>query len=322
MADNNWPARARWNREATLHGCGELQKPRLGSHQADFPHQGDTPIDQQASYPLGFLRTSDWLELDVPLALPGREEFLANGPLRLSALYVEQANINVSLKPGSVLIDEVRVTTSAGETVLLDQFDSTDSWALLKTTEDSATDMLQPSAAVFDDVTGVAVFTWARGQALTPRGIFVGDEPQPIRVIASQAFLDQEAHVVGDEFEISVDRARIPVTIVGTVDLFPSISTDIKKYLIADLAALNTFTTSGVADKPFAPDELWISSSTTGAARQEMLDRLKSVQGFDSVSVLDRADRFQANDATVDPLVAPDIAVSTIPVEFLPVLWW
>jgi len=260
-------------------------------------------IDQQASYPLGFLRTSDWLELDVPLAQPGREEFLANGPLRLNSLYIEQANINVSLKPGSVLIDAVRVTTSAGETVPLDQFDSTESWALLKTTEDSLTDKLQPSAEVLDDVIGAALFTWARGEALTPRGIFVGDEAQPIRVIASQAFLDQEAHKVGDEFEISVDRARIPVTIVGTVELFPSISSDLKRYLIADLAALNAFTTSGVTDQPFAPDELWISSSTTGTARQEMLDNLKSVQGFDSVAVLDRAERFQANDATVDPLV-------------------
>ena len=260
-------------------------------------------IDQQAAYRLGFVSSSDWLSLDVPLAEQGREEFLANGPIKLSALYVEQSNLNVSLKPGTVLIDDVHVTMSDGRQALLDGFDSIDNWSLLKTTETSINDELKPSSEVFENVPGAAVFTWARGEPLTPRGIFAGDDPPPIKVLASQAFLDKEGHRVGDEFEVSVDRARIPISIVGSVELFPTVSSDLKPYLIADISALNAFATSGVADQPFVPDDLWVASSTTGAAREGLLESLNSVEGFGSVTVLDREERFRAKDASVDPLV-------------------
>lgn len=260
-------------------------------------------IDQQANYRLGFVVSSDWLNLDAALAGPGREKFLANGPLRLSALYVEESNINVPLKPGSVLLDHVHAVTSGGERVLLDGFDAPETWALLKTTENSINDELRPSSEVFGDESGMAVFTWARGEPLTPRGIFVGDDPPPIKVLASRAFLIREGHEVGDEFEISVDRVRVPVTIVGVMELFPSVTSDLKKYVIADLAALNAFATSGVADQPFAPEELWIASSTTGEARLRLLEDVGTIEGFPSVSVLDREEQFQAKDATVDPLV-------------------
>ena len=260
-------------------------------------------IDQQSVYRLGLVASSDWLSLDVPLVEQGREEFLSNGPLKLSALYIEESNINVSLKPGTVLFDDVHVTTSGGAQVLLDGFDSIDNWSLLKTTENSISDEFKLSSEVFENMTGSAVLTWAKGEPLTPRGIFVGDQPPPIKVLASQAFLEKENHRVGDEFEVSVDRARIPVSIVGDVDLFPSVTSDLKKYLIADISALNAFATSGVADQPFLPEELWIASSTTGEARENLLESLKSVEGFGSTNVLDREERFQSKDASVDPLV-------------------
>ena len=260
-------------------------------------------LDQQTDYALGLVTSSDWITFDVPLAFQGRENFLANGPIRLSALYIEQSNLNVPLKPGTVLFDDLHVTTGGGQQVLLDGFDSIDAWSLLKTSETSISDELQASSEVFEDVAGAAVFTWARGEPLTPRGIFVGEEPPPIKVLASQAFLSRESHRVGDEFEVSIDRARIPVSIVGAVDLFPSVTSDLKPYLIADISALNAFATSGVADQPFLPEELWIASSTTGKARESLLESLKSVEGFGSTNVLDREERFRAKDASVDPLI-------------------
>ena len=260
-------------------------------------------IDQQADYRLGFVSTGEWLDLDVALAQEGREEFLSNGPIKLSALFIEESNLNVSLKPGTVTFDEVRVTTSGGSQVTLDGFDSIDSWSLLKTTENSINDELKSSSEVFDDVAGAAVFTWAKGDPLTPRGMFFGDDPPPIKVLASRAFLDTENHSVGDEFEVSIDRARIPVSIVGEVDLFPTVTSDLKRYLVADISALNAFATSGVADKPFLPEELWISSPTTGEARESLTDSLNAIEGFGFTNVLDREERFEAKDASVDPLV-------------------
>ncbi len=260
-------------------------------------------IDQRADYRLGFVTSSDWLSLIVPLAVEGREDFLANGPLKLDALYVEQSNLNIGLKPGTVLFDDVHATTRDGRQVLLDGFDTIDAWSLLKTTENSISDELKPSAEVFEDVPGAAVFTWAKGEPLTPRGMFVGDDPPPIKVLASQAFLARENHSVGDEFEVSVDRARIPVSVVGAIELFPTVTSDLKPYLIADISALNAFATSGVSDQPFLPEELWIASSTTGEERERLLEDVKSLEGFGSVTVLDREERFRAKDASVDPLV-------------------
>ncbi len=259
--------------------------------------------DKQATYGLGLARSSDWLTLDVPLATEGREEFLANGPITLDALYVIQSNLNIPLRPGTLLIDDVHVTTTDNRQELIESFDSIEAWSLLKTTEDSINDELRPSAEVFSDVSGAAVFTWARGEPLTPRGIFVGDEPPPIRVLASEVFLNDGGHRVGDQFEVSVDRARILVTIVGSVELFPTVTTDLKSYLIADISALNAFTASGVADQPFLPEELWIASPTTGKARESLLESVKNIEGFNFLAVLDREERFRANDASVDPLV-------------------
>ena len=260
-------------------------------------------IDQQSDYTLGLVTSGDWLNFEVPLDQQGRAEFLANGPLKLSALFIQESNLSVSLKPGTVQFDDIHVTTSGGSQVLLDGFDTTDNWSLLKTTENSINDEFKPSSEVFENITGAAVFTWAKGEPLTPRGIFVGDDPPPIKVLASQAFLDQEGHRIGDKFEVSVDRARIPVSIVGAVDLFPSVTSDLKKYLIADISALNAFAVSGVSDQPFLPEELWIASSTTGPARESLLDDLISIEGFGSTNVLDREERFRAKDASVDPLV-------------------
>ena len=267
-------------------------------------------VGQEESYQLGFLSSSEWLDLRVELSQSGTERFLAGGPLRLVALYVEQANINVSLDAGSVMFDEVYAVTGSGKTAL-DRFESIEAWDVLKTTENSANDELQSSLEVFSSEVvdggcgdGCAVFTWVRGEPYTPRGVFVGDEPPPIRVLASGAFLEEDGREIGDEFEIAVDRLRIPVSVVGSVDLFPTITTDLKKYLIADLSSLDAFASSGLADQSFEPDELWISSSTTAGARQDLLDRLESVEGFDSISVLDREDRFRSRDARVDPLVA------------------
>lgn len=260
-------------------------------------------IDQRADYRLGFVTSSDWLSLDVPLAVEGREDFLANGPIRLDALYVEQSNLNIGLKPGTVLFDDVHATTGDGRNILLDGFDTIDAWSLLKTTENSISDELKPSAEVFDNLPGSAVFTWAKGEPLTPRGMFVGDEPPPIKVLASEAFLAREDHRVGDDFEVSVDRARIPVSVVGAVELFPTVTSDLKPYLIADISALNAFATSGVSDQPFLPEELWIASSTTGDERERLLEDVKAIEGFGSVTVLDREERFRAKDASVDPLV-------------------
>ena len=76
-------------------------------------------IDQQINVPLGLMRTSDWMDLEVPLAEEGREQFLANGPLQLTSIYIEQSNLRISLKPGSLLIDDVRVRAANGQTVFI-----------------------------------------------------------------------------------------------------------------------------------------------------------------------------------------------------------
>ena len=153
------------------------------------------------------------------------------------------------------------------------------------------------------DVDGWAIFSWKQGDPLTPRGIFFGHEPEPIPVLASVGFLQKEARQVHDSFEVTIDQTRVPIKIVGEIELFPSILSDRAKYLVADIAGVNAFAVSSSSVNPFVPNEIWLSSSTSGQERMDLLSKLKDVNGFNVITVLDREERFRANDAYVDPLV-------------------
>ncbi len=259
--------------------------------------------DQYANYPLGTLDTTEWMVLETGLDTGTLLSFLQGLPLTLVSLHVEETGIGRSLQPGSVLLDDVRVTTKTGETRFIEQFDDAAGWSVLRTTPEAIPDRLRASDEIFDGESGSVLFSWAVGSPMTPRGIFYGPEPSPLPVLASKAFVEDTGHPRGEEFEISVARARILVRLVDIVDLFPTMTALAQSYLVADLAALNRYAEIGGADRDLGLVELWISATANAPQREGLAERLENIEGYKSTSILDRAERMADVDAKVDPLV-------------------
>ena len=106
-----------------------------------------------------------------------------------------------------------------GRSVVLEDFSETDGWSALRTTTESVSDSLRSSANLGGG--GSALFSWAGGTNRTSRGIHVGQAVSPVAVLASDRFLKQSGHVVGDEFDVTVGGGRMPGTHSGPGGLLP-----------------------------------------------------------------------------------------------------
>ena len=123
----------------------------------------------------------------------------------------------------------------------------------------------------------------------------------PLPVLASHGFNKRTGHKIGDEFDVSFSGHRIPVHIVDQIDLFPTMVTPEKKFLISDMSALVKYASLGSVTGEVLPNEMWLSSNSTGTDRKELIQRLDVTGGFLVDSFQDR-DSLLAESA-VDPLV-------------------
>lgn len=254
-------------------------------------------------YGLGILNFASWEVLEVDLsAIGGRGQpsTAPTKPLTLVSVSIQERRGDRRLQPGSVLIDDIRVTTDAGVTTVIEPFDSVDHWSLLRTTETAIADVLRPSDVGFDGESGSALYSWAEGAAASARGIFHG-QLTPLPVLASRGFNKNTGHRVGEEFDVSFSGHRVPVRIVDEVALFPTMNLRDKSFLVSDVNSLVKYASMGSVTGEILPNELWISSSSTGAEREDLIERLNLSGGFLIDSYQDR-DALLA-DSKVDPLV-------------------
>ncbi|MCY4528801.1 MAG: FtsX-like permease family protein [Chloroflexi bacterium] len=255
------------------------------------------------TYRLGALGFASWEELSVDLtAVGGRGQpsTAPEEPLTLVSIVVQERRGDRQLQPGSVLIDEIRVTTEGGQSTVIETFDSVDDWGLLRTTETAIADVLRPSDVGFEDESGSALYSWAEGAAVSARGIFHG-QLTPVPVVASKAFNKNSGHKIGDEFDVSVSGHRIPVRIVDEISFFPTMNLREKSYMVSDMNSLIRYASMGTVTSEVLPNELWLSSSSTGAEREALIERLNLSESFLIDSYQDR-DAMLA-ESKVDPLV-------------------
>ena len=258
-------------------------------------------VNQHSNYTLGALSSREWMVIEADLDVVGRQSFLSSRPLTLVSLQLVETGLDRSLLAGSMLIDDIRVTTATGERIIVEDFEDASEWKVLRNTPDAASDELRASDEIFDGESGSATFFWSAGGPLTARGIFHGPERMPLPVLGSKAFVKSTGHSIGEEFEVEVARSRVPVRLVGTVDLFPTMSTLDKRLLVADITALDRYANLPATESELFPIELWISTTASGAEREELLQSLKGVPGYRSGPPQDRAARLAVLEA--DPLV-------------------
>ena len=255
------------------------------------------------TYRLGAMNFANWEVLSVDLtAIGGRGQpsTAPTEPLTLASISIQERRGDRQLQPGSVLIDEIRITNESGTTTVVESFESVEDWSLLRTSETAIADVLRPADVGFEDESGSALFSWAEGAAVSVRGIFRG-ELTSLPVLASKGFNKNSGHKVGDEFDVSVSGHRVPVRIIDELELFPTMNLREKSFLVSDMDSLVRYASMGSVTGEVLPNELWISSSSTGAERESLIERLNLSGGFLIDSFQDR-DSLLA-ESKVDPLV-------------------
>ena len=254
-----------------------------------------------SSYFLGHLNSTDWMVLEEELDFRIRQSLEFDRPLEIVALGVHQSIAGADLRAGSVVIDDIRVRTDRGETVIVETFDDTSQWGLLGTAPQSVSDVFVPADPSLDGG-GMAILNWSGGRGLVNRGIAHGMDGSPVPVLASKGFVNATGHGGDEKIDVSVAGYRVPVRIAGTVDLFPTMNSLSKKFLIADTASLTDHANVGALFRELRPNEVWMSSATTGLEREQLIETLESDPSFLNEFVFDRVERL--GEAQVDPLVS------------------
>ncbi len=261
--------------------------------------------DRHFSYSLGVLTATEWTRMSA--SLHGRRFDSSNRwvipvpPLRLLSVVVSERNDRRQLEPGWILIDEISAITDAGQTVTLEDFDGTDGWSALETTSESVSDSLRHSSNAAEGGGGSALFAWAGGMPRTSRGIHHGQAISPLSVLASERFLKDSGHSVGDEFDVTVGGGRLPVRIAGAMDYFPTLNTVAEPWLVADLGSLTLVSNiEATYGEIVAPNEAWLVTQEGLADRSELAERLR-VSPFNSSTVHDREALLATTQ--VDPLL-------------------
>ncbi len=279
--------------------------------RADRPHDSVEVVlrvrdanDRHFSYSFGPLVHTEWT--DIGANLRGRRFSSSNRwvipvpPLKLLSVVVSERNDRRQLEPGWILIDELSAVSENGQSAVLEDFSSVDGWSALRTTTESVSDTLRHSTNV-EDGGGSALFSWAGGMPRTSRGIHFGPALSPVSVLASDRFLKESGHFVGDEFDVTVGGGRMPVRVAGKVDYFPTLNTVGEPWIVGDLASFalvsNVEATYG---EVVAPNEAWLVTDEALTDRGGLAERLR-IEPFASTTVHDRNDRLAT--AQVDPLL-------------------
>ena len=278
--------------------------------RADRPHDSVEMVlrvrdanDRHFSFSFGALTHTEWT--DVSANVRGRRFSSSNRwvipvpPLRLLSVVVSERNDRRQLEPGWVLIDELRAVSENGRSAVLEDFSETDGWSALRTTTESVSDSLRGSANVGGG--GSALFSWAGGTNRTSRGIHIGEAVSPVAVLASERFLKESGHIVGDQFDVTVGGGRMPVRIAGKVDYFPTLDTVGEPWIVADLESMALISNiEATYGEIVVPNEAWLVTEEALADREALGERLR-IEPFASTTVYDRSDLLSTTQ--VDPLL-------------------
>ena len=262
--------------------------------------------DRYYTYVLGQLDFSEWKTLEANLFEGGagsiRTRLFPARPLSLVSLGIHETNGAAGLLPGGVLIDDIRVRVATGEVYVIEEFDSVAGWNVLAVGPESSADLLERSEVGPDGAPGgTARFIWSGGRPLVTRGIYPGPTPEPLPVLASDSFVDNTGHSVGDSSEVSVSGHRVPVRLVGTVKYFPTLDTVDENFLVSNVASLTAYANLGALSTELTPNEIWLSTADDGPDRRELIERFEGDEPFAARVVHDRAARLDTS--RVDPLV-------------------
>ena len=254
------------------------------------------------TYRLGFLESSNWRLYSAELFEGGSPRFrlFPTRPFTLVSIGVGETDLEKGLRPGSILIDTVRVRKSNGEIDALEDFRGIDGWNVLQDSSYANQDRVRASE-VSARGDGSLMFAWSAGRALVARGISPGPEPEPVPVVTSASFMKDFGHAIGDELKMSVSGRRLTVVLVDTVDFFPTLDSYNDRFLVADLETVRAYTNLGMARTEISANEMWLRTDVEGEERTELIEEFRQGNPFQIGRVIDTVEDLA--DAQIDPLV-------------------
>ena len=256
---------------------------------------------QYSTLSLGALATADWTVLSADLNPGGVLPQPSSLPITLVSLRIDETGAGRRLQAGSIIVDEISVGMGDDQFKVIEAFDDTSGWSVLRVTSDSISDSLRDSGVGVGGDGGSALFSWSSGTALTSRGLYFGPTREAIPVLASKSFMRNSGHSEGDEFDVSVAGFRIPVRVTETVDYFPTMTIADQKYLVADLTSVTSYANLGASFRQLDANELWLSTAKNGETSVGSSSDLNEVGSFSANAVLDRS--MLLAESQVDPLV-------------------
>jgi len=211
----------------------------------------------------------EWCELTSPVVgTSGDFEgvFQPSHPVELLSIGIARSSrfrFGGSLDPAAVDFDGISAVNSNGEITVIESFDNTLDWHVLRVSPSSSGDVFSTVLEDGQSVEGIARFAYTRVTSAEFRGIAFGPSPEPAPVLVSDNFLEAYEMEIGDRTTVSFGRVPIDVRIIDSIDLFPTLDPEIRPFLIADLSdALWRANVSQVSTE-VSPNEIWISSTAS-----------------------------------------------------------
>jgi hypothetical protein len=242
-------------------------------------------------YQFGRLDQTGWREMTADIS-GGTQPARLPGAVVGMVLTEPPNRFNTQANP--LLFDDLQAVGPAGP-VMLDDFESGARWAPLPTLE-TAADQFEIATAA-QNGSGAGQFTFRLGVQNERRAIYVLDPIIPLQVLASRTFLESSGIPVGGSGTLRHGSLLIPIRVVASYDLFPTLPTARGPSVIVNrdqLAAFNNAYAS-TGSPPLVPNEAWFSLDPN-ADRVELIaalaaDPFRMASFTDRQSELDRIER-------------------------------
>ena len=232
--------------------------------------------------PIGRNRVPGWffMEAEVP------EDSVLTHPVVLQALLITGPTVS-RMPPGTLDFDDITalpdLTAPPQPDRVVESFEGPQRWVSFPHSGDEPDQVLVNEGAARTGDAGLR-FAWIEALGGNARGILAPPGPFPLPAIGGPGFQR------GELVRVHIGRTLVPLTISGTTDFFPTITTTSRRFLIVSLEEFNTYLhrTTGNRQKP---GEFWVGVDDN-ADRNAVMAALREV--------LPRTARIQDRDALVD----------------------
>ena len=219
-------------------------------------------------------------------------------PVVLAAIQTYEPVFGPTGTAGSLLMDDMHVTTGNGDDfVLVDGFEGRSNWTPLATSPLS-TDSIAPTSQEFRSGQAAGLFVFGKDTDRGIRGFYQSPSGGPLPVVASSRFLETTGARVGDVMILDVMSRLVPVRFTNRVNYFPTMTSQRSGFILTDLDDLLRHLNILSPTTSFYPNELFISEAPgAGDSVSETILRLTGTTD----RVFDRDARLEA--IRHDPLI-------------------